>query len=71
MYKRAIGWVSDPDVTVFPVIHTLQLAPPARVVSHRSTETVTHVEPVLTPAGVDDDLPTSVVDARAASVSDA
>ena len=71
MYKWAIGWVSDPDVTDFPVIDTLQLAPPARVVSHRSTETVTHVEPVLTPAGADDDLPASVVDARAASVSDA
>jgi hypothetical protein len=71
VYKRAIGWEFDPDVTVLPVIHTLQLAPSAWVVSHRSTETVTHFEPVLTLAGVDDDLPTSVVDARAASVSDA
>lgn len=28
-----MGWASDPEVTDFPIIHALQLAPPARVVS--------------------------------------
>jgi hypothetical protein len=55
--------VFDPTVPDFPIVRPLRIAPSARVVSQRSSETVTHVEPVLTPVGDDDDLPTSVVDA--------
>jgi hypothetical protein len=64
-------WQTVSTVTILPVVRHLRFATQTRIVPQRSSESVTRVEPVLTPGGAEDDELSSVVDAGAASVSDA